>query len=245
MNNANMMRELKRVTVRVGNKTVLLMLRQNEMGCYLKMFSGPIRITVPHSGLERLREAFGSALHVLQAPASAVPTAQVNNGRQSQTLYSKVLVFEGRKFYFDVFESKREGVVFKLLQASPKKWIMGPATAVAEFYEGLLVIEQSAAEHYEVPDDTGVSCFQRKYPQQLQDENGETVVVNLLQHDLHIDGKRILIESRVSQYGSFLRFLDCTTRNRVSLTVPYTGISQLIASLKDIEDRGDPLDQLS
>ncbi len=228
-----------------GEKSILLALRENKDGCYLKIFNGPAKFTVPHSGFSSLNAMIDVALGKLKnIRASSVPNNKVNHVKdRAKRLYSSSLILEGRKFYIDLLENQR-GIYLKFVQAASRTWIGVPVSLLKQFRDSLGEMELKAAKRRPVPEDKGASRFKRIQPREVHLSNGQTVVMKTVQHELHVGGKRLLFEPRISHSGSYLRIMDCTPATKTVINIPFVGISQVQAIFNDIANAGDPFNQL-
>lgn len=188
------------------------------------------------------------------APAAAPTTEQVPTSPESsvraprsmpqEPLASERFISEGRKFYLDLLENDR-GIYVKMSQATTRRISMSfPATALQHLRNAMTQLEELAPPDPAVLNASLTGHHTRTVERQTPTANGSTVTIKAVQRELRVEGKRVVFESGANRRGSYLRITESNAVAKMYVTLPHSVIPQIMNLLKEVQEAGDPLDDL-
>lgn len=243
--------ELLSLRVVVGAKRIFLALCENDRGRYLKISDGRSKLIVPGSGIPDLRGAIDS-LHTyfVQNPeAPPMPPPEEATGAKREPLSAERFISEGRKFYLDLLCNER-GMYVKMSQATSRRVSMiFPADALSHLQDAMTQLHELAppdTHANSIPDlaPGQIGHTTRTVERQTSSATGTGVVIKATQREIRTEGKRLVFESGANRRGSYLRISDNSGLSKLSVTVPHGAIPAIIALLNEVQENGDPIDDL-
>jgi PurA ssDNA and RNA-binding protein len=155
-------------------------------------------------------------------------------------LVSERLYVRGRRFFLDVLANDR-GRYCKLSAVEPhgrRASVIFPASGLDAVVEA---IDEIVAQAPPLSAAAGRRLTGEASANGAHNDPGAvtTGTRQMTKHEIHVDGKRVVVESGSNRRGSFVRVQD---NYNGAVTLPFSALSELIGALQQIQEAGDPAD---
>lgn len=245
--------ELMSVKINVGSRRLFAALCENDRGRFVKLTDGRSKIIVPGDGILQMRKALINLEISVQSAPESKEDSRPSNGQpgpvtddpKPELIGAQRFLSEGRKFYFDVLENNR-GRYVKISQSSTRRiTIIMPVTGLTLLREGLDMLLEKAPPDTTTVDPSSVLRMSRTVERVTSMKNGVSVMVNIVQREIRVLGKRIVFESGANRRGSYIKMSENSGSQRMSIMLPHSAVPEMIALLQEVVQAGDPADALS
>lgn len=247
--------EIMSLKVNVANKRIIVALCENDRGRFIKLTDGRARIIVPADGIAQMRDALvalESALETAPPPtadsgSTSGPATQVNHSDdvKSDLVHSQRFLSEGRKFYFDVLDNAR-GRFLKISQSSTRRITMiMPVAGLSLLRQAINMLLEKAPPDTTVTDPSSVQRMTRTIERVTPMNDGASVTLNVVQREIRVLGKRVVFESGANRRGSYIKIMENSGSQRMTVMLPHSAVPEMIQLLQEVVDAGDPADALT
>lgn len=256
--------ELMSVRVVAGSKRIFVALCENDRGRFIKLSDGRGKIIVPADGIAQMRDAL-VALETAVANHNAATNGNATNANgpnaagasgvthggphaddsKSDLIDAQRFLSEGRKFYFDVLENAR-GRYVKISQSSTRRVTMiMPVNGLSLLREGVDMLLEKSPPDTTVTDPSSVHRITRTVERITPMQDGGSVTVNVVQREIRVLGKRVIFESGANRRGSYIKIMENSGTQRMTIMLPHSAVPEMIELLREVVAAGDPADALA
>lgn len=193
-----------------------------------------------HSSSAVVSSAAGAGTSISSSDGAV---SAATHGNQPEPIHSERFISEGRKFYLDLLENAR-GRYVKMSQATTRRISMiFPAAGLPLLRQAMDRLHELAPPDTNVTDPSSAQRITRTVDRQTSVQ-GSIVTVKAVQRELRVEGKRVIFESGANRRGSYLRITESNGAMKMSVTLPHSTLPQVIDLLREVQEAGDPADEL-
>lgn len=259
--------ELMSVRVVAASKRIFVALCENDRGRFIKLSDGRGKIIVPAEGIPQMRDALVALETALDSHPPSSPqsshaeevhdehashgnhtlahAAGAHEESKSELIEAQRFLSEGRKFYFDILENAR-GRYLKISQSSTRRVTMiMPINGLALLREGVDMLLDKAPPDTSVTDPSAVHRITRTVEKVTPLQDGASITVNVVQREIRVLGKRVVFESGANRRGSYIKIMENSGSQRMTVMLPHSAVPEMIELLQEVVEAGDPADALS
>lgn len=259
--------ELMSVRVVAASKRIFVALCENDRGRFIKLSDGRGKIIVPAEGIPQMRDALVALETALEShPPPALQTTHAeevhdehashanhasahagagHDESKSELIEAQRFLSEGRKFYFDILENAR-GRYLKISQSSTRRVTMiMPINGLTLLREGVDMLLDKAPPDTTVTDPSAVHRISRTVEKVTPTQDGASVIVNVVQREIRVLGKRVVFESGANRRGSYIKIMENSGSQRMTVMLPHSAVPEMIELLQEVVEAGDPADALN
>lgn len=247
--------ELMSLKISMASKRLIVALCENDRGRFIKVTDGRSRIIVPADGIQQMcrslaaleanLESNSSPDAVDPSTSSAQPHHASGEDNKSDLVDSERFLSEGRKFYFDVLDNAR-GRYLKISQSSTRRiTLIVPITFLSPLKRAIDMLLERVPPDTNTIDPSAVQRMTRTIERVTALNDGAPVTLNVVQREIRVLGKRVVFESGANRRGSYIKIMENSGPQRMTVMLPHSAVPDMIQLLQEVVANGDPADALT
>lgn len=247
--------ELMSLKIAHGTRRLIVAMCENERGRFCKLTDSRARIIVPSEGISQMRKAlFSLDAGIDSASPSSQETDPVlasgsstsqNEDTKSELIDSARFLSEGRKFYFDVLANTR-GRYLKISQSSTRRiTLILPIAMLSSLKRAIDMLLDKVPPEPTASDPSMIHQSKRTIDRVTPMGDGTSVNMSVVQREIRVLGKRVVFESGANRRGSYLKIMESSGPQRMTVVLPHSAVPHVIELLQEVIDDGDPADNMS